>query len=39
MSQWLTDTDQKRIEEFAESPAYRRRPEMLLPREADGDET
>lgn len=39
MSQWLTDKDQERIEEFAEQPAYSRRPEMLLPTEADGDET
>lgn len=39
MPEWLTDNDRKRIEEFAEQPAYMRRPEMLVPRESDGDET
>lgn len=39
MSEWLTDNDQKRIEEFAEQPAYRRRPEMLMPEEADSEES
>lgn len=39
MSQWLTDNDRERIEEFANRPAYSRRPEMLLPGEADGEET
>ena len=39
MSQWLTDNDRERIEEFAQQPAYSRRPEMLLPGEADGDGT
>lgn len=37
MSQWLTDTDQERIEEFAELPAYERRPDVLLPRESDDE--
>ena len=39
MSEWLTDNDRKRIEEFAERPAYMRRPEMLVPGESDGEET
>jgi hypothetical protein len=39
MSEWLTDTDRKCIEAFAEQPAYRRRPDMLVPRESDGDES
>ena len=39
MSQWLTDNDRERIAEFAERPAYRRRPDQLLPGEADGEET
>jgi len=39
MSEWLTENDQKRIEEFAERPAYMRGPETLMPGEADGDET
>jgi hypothetical protein len=37
MSQWLTDTDQERIEAFAERPAYERRPDMLLPREGEDE--
>lgn len=35
MVNWLTDEDRERIEEFAEQPAYRRTPEMLLPGESD----
>lgn len=35
----MTENDRKRIEEFAERPAYMRRPEMLMPGEPDGEET
>ncbi len=31
MSDWLTDEELDRISQFAETPAYARRPEMLLP--------
>ncbi len=31
MSDWLTDEELDRISQFVETPAYARRPEMLLP--------
>lgn len=37
MSQWLSDTDRERIEQFARLPAYERRPDMLLPAEGDDE--
>lgn len=35
MTRWLSENDRERIEEFAETPKYKRSPEMLAP---DGDD-
>ncbi len=34
----LTDDDMRRIEQFAQRPAYERQPDQLLPEEAVEDE-
>lgn len=35
MSQWLTEEEEQRISQFANTPGYERTPEMLIP---DDDE-
>jgi len=35
MSDWLTEEELDRISQFVETPAYARRPEMLLPDSKD----
>lgn len=31
MSEWLTEEERERISQFANTPGYDRKPEMLLP--------
>ena len=38
MTRWLSDSDQERIQAFAETPKYKRSPEMLAPDSEDEDE-
>ncbi len=38
MTGWLSDSDRERIEEFAETPKYKRSPEMLAPESDEDDE-
>ena len=37
MPEYLSDSELKRIEEFAKKPAYKREPEQLLPKSAADD--
>lgn len=39
MVERLTDDDMRRIEQFAQRPAYERQPDQLLPDDAVEDET
>lgn len=35
MTEFLSDSDQNRIDEFVATPEYEREPEMLLPNDSD----
>lgn len=37
MTQWLSDSDRERIQEFAKTPKYERSPEMLAPESGEDD--
>lgn len=39
MPQHITDTEMERIEEFANTPVFRREPEQLLPESATVEKT
>lgn len=38
MTTGLSEEDMERIEQFVDTPAYKRRPELLLPEGAEGRE-